>query len=618
VIEPGTLVGECYRLDEPIDGPHGGWRAFDTLLDRTVRVRSLWPDPEADAAFRIRANLRACATVTHPDLVEILDYGNDPNLGLFAVVDHVEAEPLSQILARVGRLTPGRTLTILAGTARAMSALHTAGIVHRRIQPDAVLVRPAGTAVLEALDISVLYIERSFGAALGMTLYIAPELAMGESVTTATDQYALGAVGYQCLAGRPPFVHEHPLQVAMMHIRDELPPLPADVPPPVRAVVERALAKRPADRWPSAAAFALALAEAAGATGPGSPPAAPAAAGSAHTPVAVFDWAESTGAFPTPAGADSWGAPPGAARGGASGRRRGGLRLPNPFRRRPAPPTASPADGERLSFTAAYPSAVAAGEWHSFVCVVSKAGLRQRVDEILRRWEPELRDAARSSTTAVAPVARGTRLRLVPSVPGLAFNPERVEVAWHEDVHEVVFRMGTAVPIQPGIRSGHLEVHAGTLLLAIVPVSVHVIADPVPAAPRPPTTTARASALDRVFASYSRRDADVVDACAGFYRALGVELLMDRVDLRSGDDWRASLHSLIERADIFQLYWSAAAARSTEVESEWRFALGLTRSGNRFIRPVFWESPMPEAPADLGHLHFSRIDLDQIRAHAPG
>ena len=158
MIEPGTVVAERYRLDEPIHGPHGGWRAFDPVLDRTVTVRSLWPDPEAAAAVRMRWNLRACATVSHPDLRAILDHGNDPALGLFAVlehVEHVEAKPLSQILARIGRLTPGRALTILAGAAGAISAMHTAGIVHRGIRPDAVLVRPDGTAMLEALDISV-------------------------------------------------------------------------------------------------------------------------------------------------------------------------------------------------------------------------------------------------------------------------------------------------------------------------------------------------------------------------------------------------------------------------------------------------------------------------------
>ena len=350
MIEPGTVVAERYRLDEPIHGPHDGWRAFDTVLDRTVTVRSLWPDPEADAAVRMRWNLRACATVSHPDLRAILDYGNDPALGLFAVVEHVEATPLSQILARIGRLNPGRTLTILAGAAGAMSAMHTAGIVHRGIRPDAVLVRPDGTAMLEALDISVLYFERSVGGRLESTLYIAPEQAMGESVSTATDQYSLGAVGYQCLAGRAPFVHENPLHVAMMHIRDELPPLPADVPPPMRAVVERALAKRPADRWPSAAAFATALANAVLAGGrPRSPPrpdletdqnlsegAAFPGAGSPNRP--YLDAVESP---PTHIVLGAQGKVRGIPRGGASGGRRSGLWLPNSLRRRAAPSSAS-------------------------------------------------------------------------------------------------------------------------------------------------------------------------------------------------------------------------------------------------------------------------------------
>ena len=101
-----------------------------------------------------------------------------------------------------------------------------------------------------------------------------------------------------------------------------------------------------------------------------------------------------------------------------------------------------------------------------------------------------------------------------------------------------------------------------------------------------------------------------------------MQTLVDHIDLRSGEDWRAGLERMIRESDIFQLYWSAAAAASPEVEKEWRLALGLAKSRHRFIRPLYWETPMPPAPEDLDHLHFSKFDMKSLRragkAAAPG
>jgi serine/threonine-protein kinase len=90
---------------------------------------------------------------------------------------------------------------------------------------------------------------------LGTASYISPEQAMGEQATPLSDVYALGVVAYQCLAGRRPFEGENPLEIAMRHVREAPPPLPPDIPPPVRVIVERAMAKQPAARWPNASAF---------------------------------------------------------------------------------------------------------------------------------------------------------------------------------------------------------------------------------------------------------------------------------------------------------------------------------------------------------------------------
>jgi serine/threonine-protein kinase len=132
-------------------------------------------------------------------------------------------------------------------------------VVHRDVKPGNLLVRPDGTLVLTDFGIA-----RAAGAAqltaagsvLGTASYISPEQAMGEQATPLSDIYSLGVVAYQCLSGYRPFEGDQPLEIAMRHVREQPPGLPPDVPPAARAIVERAMAKRPADRWSNAAAFA--------------------------------------------------------------------------------------------------------------------------------------------------------------------------------------------------------------------------------------------------------------------------------------------------------------------------------------------------------------------------
>jgi hypothetical protein len=274
--------------------------------------------------------------------------------------------------------------------------------------------------------------------------------------------------------------------------------------------------------------------------------------------------------------------------------------------------TASPegGPGEKLAFVAAYPPAVVAGVWSPMLVVLHAASAQAAVDALLSRRATEFGgEPARSSTTAGAPVRRGTTLTLVPSVVGVEFNPPRLDVAWYEDVQEANFRLLASGPAGSGLY-GAIEVFVGPLLVAVIPVGLR-LAEAAPAESLP-TQTQRAGVLDRIFVSYSRRDTPVVQACATVYRALGVQVLMDTVDLRSGQDWRESLHTMIAEADLFQLYWSSSSATSSEVEHEWRFARTLTDKGPSFIRPLYWESPMPEPPAELSTVHFSRMDMPQI------
>lgn len=287
----GTLLGGRYRLDERIGGGGMGevWRGTDEVLGRTVAIKIMLPSllDEPGFAERFRAEARTMARLTHPGVVNIYDYNSDGQ-SAFLVMEYIDGDPLSRTLARVGRLTAARTMALIAQAADALQAAHDAGIVHRDVKPGNLMVRANGTLVLTDFGVarSDLAGITGTGMLLGTASYLSPEQAAGQVATPASDVYGLGVVAYQCLAGRRPFEGDNPLEIAMKHIQSLPPPLPADIPPAVVDIVMRALAKDPADRWPSAAALAEAARAVAASLGPPAPggSAAPATAPSSPAP----------------------------------------------------------------------------------------------------------------------------------------------------------------------------------------------------------------------------------------------------------------------------------------------------------------------------------------------
>jgi eukaryotic-like serine/threonine-protein kinase len=292
MLSPGVQLNGRYRLDERIAGGGMGdvWRGTDEVLGRTVAVKILLPAllDEPGFAERFRGEARTMANINHPGVVDVYDFGSDDSTA-YLVMEYVEGDALSTTLGRVGRLTPARTMALVAQAADALHAAHEKGIVHRDVKPGNLLVRPNGTLVLTDFGIarSALVGQLTVaGSVLGTASYISPEQAAGGVATPASDVYALGVVAYQCLAGRRPFDGDTPLEIAMKHVRDTPPPLPADTPPAVRAIVERAMAKDPPARWASAAQLATVARQAAatlnGQAAPG--PAGPAQARAAAPP----------------------------------------------------------------------------------------------------------------------------------------------------------------------------------------------------------------------------------------------------------------------------------------------------------------------------------------------
>ncbi|WP_232534216.1 serine/threonine-protein kinase [Plantactinospora sp. KBS50] len=263
----GSILSGRYRLDERVatGGMGDVWRATDLVLGRTVAVKVLLPSLLSDSTFlaRFRAEARMMASLRHPGIVQVFDSGEDRSAdggrADYLVMEYVEGEPLSRRVDATGGLSVAETLSVVEQAARALHGAHGAGIVHRDVKPSNLLVQPNGTVVLVDFGVArstTVTSVTSTNAVPGTALYMAPEQASGKPVSPVTDVYALGAVAYCCLTGQPPFTGENPLEVAIKHLTDEPPPLPAHLPAPVVALVGRALAKAPEDRFPDAAAMA--------------------------------------------------------------------------------------------------------------------------------------------------------------------------------------------------------------------------------------------------------------------------------------------------------------------------------------------------------------------------
>jgi serine/threonine-protein kinase len=257
------LLAGRYRLTDRIAAGGMGevWRGEDVLLNRAVAVKLLPTGRAGDESFlaRFRAEARYAASLSHPGIARVYDYGESPEFGgAYLIMELVKGEPLSAILARAGRLSPDATLDITGQAARALDAAHQAGIVHRDIKPGNLLVAGGGTTKMTDFGIAtaVRAAQASHltetGMVMGTAMYVSPEQATGAPVDASSDIYSLGVVAYECLAGHVPFMATEPLAIAYAHKHAPVPALPPDVPQPVADLVYDMLAKTPGGRPVSA------------------------------------------------------------------------------------------------------------------------------------------------------------------------------------------------------------------------------------------------------------------------------------------------------------------------------------------------------------------------------
>ena len=275
---PGARIADRYVLETVIakGGMGAVYRAIDEKMGRTVAIKVLLAELAEDetSIARFEREASASARLTHPGIVQVFDFGKQDGLS-YIVMEHVVGRTLANELDTKKRIAPHRACDIMEQALAGIGAAHEAGLIHRDLKPGNIMLIPTGTGreVVKVLDFGIVQLKESptyarltkTGAVLGTPTFMSPEQARGETCDARTDVYAMGVVLWCCLTGQRPFVAAD-VPTTLGKVLGEMPPRADKIDPSIPAAIahatERAMEKRASARYPTAADFAQALADA--------------------------------------------------------------------------------------------------------------------------------------------------------------------------------------------------------------------------------------------------------------------------------------------------------------------------------------------------------------------
>ncbi len=265
-----------YVLRERLGGGGMGevYLADHVLLRRPCAIKLIRPERAGDPAMmqRFEREVRATATLTHPNTVQVFDYGHTPDGTFYYVMEHLPGLTLAELVKRDGPLLPARAVHFLRQLCGALGEAHACGLIHRDIKPGNVIVCERGKVpdVAKLLDFGLVQTATEaddkltqVGSVMGTPAYLAPEQAAGEAIDGRTDIYALGALAYFLLTGQPPFAGKTAVKLFAAHLHETPEPpsrLRPDIPPDLEAIVLQCLAKKPDERFANVQELDAALA----------------------------------------------------------------------------------------------------------------------------------------------------------------------------------------------------------------------------------------------------------------------------------------------------------------------------------------------------------------------
>ena len=247
---------------------------------------------------------------------------------------------------------------------------------------------------------------------------------------------------------------------------------------------------------------------------------------------------------------------------------------------------------EEVNFSAFYPKELAVEKWYSLLVYAFVPSALEAVRRDAERFKSEIGDMLETKKPVSTQMTRGTEITLVPSCEGVTFNPERYSFKWFEDQHRAQFRLRADSSMADMAGNGQVTIYVGPVIVGTLKMAMlfsETEADIASVSSE--EATGRMYRQDEIFISYSHRDTAVIHNCQKAYNALEFNVLIDSETLRSGQKWNDELLRMIERADIFQLFWSENSSNSKYCKQEWEHALSLNK-GEGFIRPVYWKEPI--------------------------